>query len=219
MLKVINLSKNYNDKKVLKNVSFEMKKGEVISIIGSSGSGKSTLLRCINKLENYDGKILFNNKDICEIDSSLLRQKIGLVFQNYNLFENLTVLENLTIGLTKIKKVDTDVANKDSMKMLNDIGLVDKANNYPDELSGGQCQRIAIARALLMKPTILMLDEPTSALDRQNKEEVKKILTEMVNRDLSLIIVSHDEKFVEEISDSIYDLKNGKLENITRRLK
>lgn len=212
MLKFENVSKKYKNTTILENINFEINKGEVVSIIGKSGCGKSTLLKCINRLESIDnGVIYFDNKDISSLDLLKLRQKIGIVFQEYNLFEHLTVLQNLTIGLIKIKNVSEDIANKRAMSMLKKIKLIDKADNYPDELSGGQKQRVAIARTLLMKPKLILLDEPTSALDKEMKQEVINLIIEMAKDDMTLLIVSHEEELVKEISDKIVYIKNGRL--------
>ena len=211
MLKIENVSKKYKNIDVLKNINFEVSKGEVVSIVGKSGCGKSNLLKCINRLENIDsGIIYFDNKDISTMDLIELRQKIGIVFQEYNLFEHLTVLQNLTIGLIKIKKYSEAYAKKEAMKILKKIGLEDKINNYPDELSGGQKQRVAIARTLVMKPQLILLDEPTSALDKEMKQEVINLITKMVKDDMTLLIVSHEEDFVNKISDKIIHIQRGK---------
>lgn len=211
MLKIVNVSKKYKNNCVLKSINFEINKGEVVSIIGKSGCGKSTLLKCINKLETIDdGNIYFDNIDITEMNILDLRQKIGIVFQEYNLFEHLTVLQNLTIGLTKIKKYSDIYAKKEAMKILKKIGLEDKINSYPDELSGGQKQRVAIARTLVMKPQLILLDEPTSALDTEMKKEVINLITRMVKDDMTLLIVSHEEEFVNKISDKIIHIQRGK---------
>ena len=211
MLKIVNVSKKYKNNYVLKNINLEINKGEVVSIIGKSGCGKSTLLKCINRLETIDdGNIYFDNIDITKMDISELRQKIGIVFQEYNLFEHLTVMQNLTIGLTKIKKHSDVYAKKESIKILKKIGLEDKINSYPDELSGGQKQRVAIARTLLMKPKLILLDEPTSALDKEMKKEVINLITSMVKDDMTLLIVSHEEEFVNKISDKIIHIQRGK---------
>ena len=211
MLKIVNVSKKYKNNCVLKNINFEINKGEVVSIIGKSGCGKSTLLKCINRLETIDdGNIYFDNIDIAEMNILDLRQKIGIVFQEYNLFEHLTVLQNLTIGLTKIKKYSDIYAKKEAMKILKKIGLEDKINSYPDELSGGQKQRVAIARTLVMKPQLILLDEPTSALDTEMKKEVINLITRMVKDDMTLLIVSHEEEFVNKISNKIIHIQRGK---------
>lgn len=212
MLKFKNVSKKYKNKTILENINFEINKGEVVSIIGKSGCGKSTLLKCINRLESIDnGVIYFENKDISSIDLLKLRQKIGIVFQEYNLFEHLTVLQNLTIGLIKIKNISEEVAKKQAMAMLKKIKLTDKSDNYPDELSGGQKQRVAIARTLLMKPKLILLDEPTSALDKEMKQEVINLIIKMAKDDMTLLIVSHEEELVKEISNKIIYIKNGRL--------
>lgn len=212
MIKFKNVSKKYKNTTILKNINFEINKGEVVSIIGKSGCGKSTLLKCINRLESIDdGVIYFENKDISSLDLLKLRQKIGIVFQEYNLFEHLTVLQNLTIGLIKIKNISEEVAKKQAMAMLKKIKLTDKSDNYPDELSGGQKQRVAIARTLLMKPKLILLDEPTSALDKEMKQEVINLIIKMVKDDMTLLIVSHEEELVKEISNKIFYIKNGRL--------
>lgn len=212
MLKFKNVSKKYKNTTILENINFEINKGEVVSIIGKSGCGKSTLLKCINRLESIDGGVIyFENRDISSLDLLKLRQKIGIVFQEYNLFEHLTVLQNLTIGLIKIKNISEEVAKKQSMAMLKKIKLTDKSDNYPDELSGGQKQRVAIARTLLMKPKLIMLDEPTSALDKEMKQEVINLIIKMAKNDMTLLIVSHEEELVKEISDKIIYIKNGRL--------
>ena len=206
-----NVSKYYKDELIFKNVNFELKKGDVISIVGKSGCGKSTMLKCINKLEEINsGEIMFNGVNINEIPLTVLRQKIGIVFQEYNLCDHLTVIENLTLALIKIKKYSLNRSLKLARDVLKKIDLLDKQDKYPDELSGGQKQRVAIARTLLMKPEIILLDEPTSALDKEMKESVLNLIKEMVKEDMTLIIVSHEENFVENVSDKIFKLdKNG----------
>lgn len=211
ILKMRNVSKYYKNELIFKNVNFELKKGDVISIVGKSGCGKSTMLKCINKLEEINsGEIMFNGVNINEIPLTVLRQKIGIVFQEYNLFDHLTVIENLTLALIKIKKYSLNRSLKLARDVLKKIDLLDKQDKYPDELSGGQKQRVAIARTLLMKPEIILLDEPTSALDKEMKESVLNLIIEMVKEDMTLIIVSHEENFVENVSDKIFKLdKNG----------
>lgn len=211
ILKMRNVSKYYKNELIFKNVNFELKKGDVISIVGKSGCGKSTMLKCINKLEEINsGEIMFNGVNINEIPLTVLRQKIGIVFQEYNLFDHLTVIENLTLALIKIKKYSLNRSLKLARDVLKKIDLLDKQDKYPDELSGGQKQRVAIARTLLMKPQIILLDEPTSALDKEMKESVLNLIKEMVKEDMTLIIVSHEENFVENVSDKIFKLdKNG----------
>lgn len=215
ILKLNNISKKYDDENVFKNVNLEIRKGEVISIIGKSGSGKSTLLKCMNHLENTDtGEIILNGKNINTIPLSELRQRIGLVFQDYNLFEHLTVLENLTIGLLKIKKISKEKSEKMALNILKKIDLMEKKDKYPSELSGGQQQRVAIARTVLMKPDIILLDEPTSALDKEMKDSVLVLINNLVKEDMTLIVVSHEIEFIEKISDKIFKLTKHQLSEV-----
>ena len=211
VLALKNVSKYYKNDLIFKNVNLSIKKGEVISIVGRSGCGKSTLLKCINRLENIaEGEIELNGINTIHIDATELRQKIGIVFQDYNLFEHLTVMENLIIGLTKIKGYSITKSKELATEILERIDLLEKKDKYPDELSGGQKQRVSIARTLLMKPDIILLDEPTSALDSEMKESVLLLINELVKEDMTLIIVSHEEDFVKKVSDKIYKLtKNG----------
>ena len=215
ILEFENVTKYYGDDLVFSNVNLKIKKGDVIALTGKSGCGKSTLLKCINRLENInDGKIKFKGIDISEISMVELRQKIGMVFQDYNLFEHLTVLDNLIIGLIKIKKYSRDESIREALNMLKKLDLIDKKDNYPNELSGGQKQRVAIARTLLMKPDIILLDEPTSALDKEMKDSVLNLIKKIVEEDMTLIIVSHEEEFIKKVSNYIYQLKNGKFQKI-----
>ena len=215
ILEFENVTKYYGDDLVFSNVNLKIKKGDVIAITGKSGCGKSTLLKCINRLEHInDGKIKFKGIDISEISMVQLRQKIGMVFQDYNLFEHLTVLDNLIIGLIKIKKHSRDESILEALNMLKKLDLIDKKDNYPNELSGGQKQRVAIARTLLMKPDIILLDEPTSALDKEMKDSVLNLIKKIVEEDMTLIIVSHEEEFIKKVSNYIYQLKNGKFQKI-----
>lgn len=215
ILKLNNISKKYDDENVFKNVNLEIRRGEVISIIGKSGSGKSTLLKCMNHLENIDtGEIILNGKNINTIPLSELRQKIGLVFQDYNLFEHLTVLENLTIALLKIKKISKEKSEKMALNILKKIDLMEKKDKYPSELSGGQQQRVAIARTILMKPDIILLDEPTSALDKEMKDSVLELINNLVKEDMTLIVVSHEIEFIEKISDKIFKLTKHQLSEV-----
>ena len=213
ILEFENVTKYYGNDLVFSNVNLKIKKGDVIALTGKSGCGKSTLLKCINRLENInDGKIKFKGIDISEISMVELRQKIGMVFQDYNLFEHLTVLDNLIIGLIKIKKYSRDESIRKALNMLKKLDLIDKKDNYPNELSGGQKQRVAIARTLLMKTDIILLDEPTSALDKEMKDSVLKLIKEIVDEDMTLIIVSHEDEFIKNVSDQIYVLKNNCME-------
>ena len=212
ILEFENVTKYYGADLVFSNVNLKIKKGDVIALTGKSGCGKSTLLKCINRLEHInDGIIKFKGIDISEISMVQLRQKIGMVFQDYNLFEHLTVLDNLIIGLIKIKKYSRDESIHEALNMLKKLDLIDKKDNYPNELSGGQKQRVAIARTLLMKPDIILLDEPTSALDKEMKDSVLNLIKKIVEEDMTLIIVSHEEEFIKKVSDTIYNLNNNKL--------
>ena len=215
MLSIKNISKSYGKTLIFDKISFEVNKGEVISIIGSSGCGKSTLLKCINRLENITtGSIYLNGEDISTIDLVKLRKNIGIVFQDYNLFEHLTVLDNLTIGLIKIKNIPKRQALTQAIKLLKKVGLEEKKDNYPCELSGGQKQRVAIARTLLMKPNIILLDEPTSALDKEMKKDVLKLINDLVKENMTLIIVSHEEEFIKKVSNKIFKLNKHELKRI-----
>lgn len=213
ILDIKNISKNYGNETVFKNINLQVKKGEVISIVGKSGIGKSTLLKCLNRITEIDsGEIRLNDMNILDISITELRKKIGLVFQEYNLFEHLTVLENLTIGLIEIQKYSKEKSIKMATDILKKIDILDQKDKYPDELSGGQQQRVAIARTMLMKPEIILLDEPTSALDKDMKDSVLELIKELVKEDMTLIIVSHEEEFIKKISDKIYVLKKQGLE-------
>ena len=217
ILEIKNVTKTFGDEIIFKNVNLIVKKGEVISIIGKSGSGKSTFLKCLNRLEEiHGGEILFDNKNINNYPISILRKKIGLVFQDYNLIEHLTVFENLIIGLIKIKNYSQTKSEKMTLDILKKIDLLDKKDKFPDELSGGQKQRVAIARSMLMKPDIILLDEPTSALDKEFKESVLNLIAELIEENMTLIIVSHEEEFVKKVSDRVIELKNNKLKEVIK---
>ena len=213
ILEFENVTKYYGNDLIFTDINLKIKKGDVIALTGKSGCGKSTLLKCINRLENInEGKIKFKGIDISKISMVELRQKIGIVFQDYNLFEHLTVLDNLIIGLNKIKKYSMEESKRMSLNILKKVDLIDKRDKYPDELSGGQKQRVAIARTLLMKPDIILLDEPTSALDKDVKDSVLKLIKELVDDNMTLIIVSHEDEFIKKVSDKIYRFNNKKLE-------
>ena len=213
ILEFENVTKYYGNDLIFTDINLKIKKGDVIALTGKSGCGKSTLLKCINRLENInEGKIKFKGIDISKISMVELRQKIGIVFQDYNLFEHLTVLDNLIIGLHKIKKYSMEESKRMSLNILKKVDLIDKRDKYPDELSGGQKQRVAIARTLLMKPDIILLDEPTSALDKDVKDSVLKLIKVLVDDDMTLIIVSHEDEFIKKVSDKIYRFNNKKLE-------
>lgn len=212
MLEINNLIKNYGNEKVLKGIDLNIKNGEVISIIGKSGSGKSTLLKCINRLEHIDsGKIILNDKNINDYDLIDLRKQVGIVFQEFNLFEHLTVLENITIALEKVKQLSNKESRKIAKQLLSDMGLAEKENSYPNELSGGQKQRVAIIRTLAMQPSVILLDEPTSALDQEMKYEVLELIKRISKSKITLIIVTHEVEFARKISDRIITLEKGKI--------
>ncbi|WP_405352726.1 amino acid ABC transporter ATP-binding protein [Fusobacterium vincentii] len=214
MINVENLSKNFGDLKVLKNISTTVNKGEVISIIGPSGSGKSTFLRCINKLEEpTEGHIYIDGMDLMDknTDINKIRERVGMVFQHFNLFPNMTVLENLTLSPTMVKKESKKEAEKYALYLLEKVGLSDKANSYPTQLSGGQKQRIAIARALAMKPEVILFDEPTSALDPEMIKEVLDVMRDLAKEGMTMLIVTHEMGFAKNVGNRILFMDNGEI--------
>ena len=214
MINVENLSKNFGDLKVLKNISTTVNKGEVISIIGPSGSGKSTFLRCINKLEEpTEGHIYIDGMDLMDknTDINKVRERVGMVFQHFNLFPNMTVLENLTLSPTMVKKESKEEAEKYALYLLKKVGLSDKANSYPAQLSGGQKQRIAIARALAMKPEVILFDEPTSALDPEMIKEVLDVMRDLAKEGMTMLIVTHEMGFAKNVGNRILFMNNGEI--------
>ena len=214
MINITNLYKNFGDLEVLKNISTEIKKGEIISIIGPSGSGKSTFLRCINKLEEpssghiyIDGMYLMDkNTDINKV-----RERVGMVFQHFNLFPNMTVLDNLTLSPIMVKKESKEEAEKYALSLLEKVGLSDKANSYPTQLSGGQKQRIAIARALAMKPEVILFDEPTSALDPEMIKEVLDVMRDLAKEGMTMLIVTHEMGFARNVGNRILFMDKGEI--------
>ncbi len=214
MIKIKNAVKYYKNLKVLNNVSLNIEKNEIISIIGPSGCGKSTLLRCINGLEKIkSGEIFVNDIEVSAKNSNLteLRQKVGMVFQQFNLFPHLTVKENITLAPKKVKNIKDNEAEITALELLERVRLLDKINKYPSQLSGGQAQRVAIARCLAMKPEILLLDEPTSALDPQMSIEVIDTIKELAEDKMTMVLVSHQMKLVQEISGKIMFMLNGEI--------
>ena len=214
MINVENLSKNFGDLKVLKNISTTINKGEIISIIGPSGSGKSTFLRCINKLEEpTEGHIYIDGMDLMDkkTDINKIRERVGMVFQHFNLFPNMTVLENLTLSPTMVKKESKEEAEKYALYLLEKVGLSDKANSYPTQLSGGQKQRIAIARALAMKPEVILFDEPTSALDPEMIKEVLDVMRNLAKEGMTMLIVTHEMGFARNVGNRILFMDNGEI--------
>lgn len=212
MLKVRNLEKSFGDLKVLKNIDLDVHENDVISIIGPSGSGKSTFLRCLNLIENpSSGDIFFEEKKINDkgIDINALREEIGMVFQNFNLFSNMTIIENLTLAPIMRGKMKKDQANKEAMDLLNRIGLSQKKDVYPVSLSGGQKQRVAIARALMMKPKLMLFDEPTSALDPEMVGGVLELMRELADEGMTMIVVTHEMGFAREVSNRVVFMDGG----------
>jgi polar amino acid transport system ATP-binding protein len=225
MIKLENIHKSFGDLKVLKGIDLEVKKGEVLCIIGPSGSGKSTLLRCLNHLERIttgkitiDGKIADhreNDRDLIKISQKevvALCSEVGMVFQRFNLFPHKTALENVTEGPIVVKKVDKAIAEKEGIELLNKIGLSDKINVYPSKLSGGQQQRVAIARSLAMKPKIMLFDEATSALDPELVGEVLEVMKILASEDMTMMVVTHEIAFAREVSDHVIFMDDGIIE-------
>ena len=214
MINVENLSKNFGNLKVLKNISTTINKGEIISIIGPSGSGKSTFLRCINKLEEpTEGHIYIDGMDLMDknTDINKIRERVGMVFQHFNLFPNMTVLENLTLSPVMVKKESKEEVEKYALYLLEKVGLSDKANSYPTQLSGGQKQRIAIARALAMKPEVILFDEPTSALDPEMIKEVLDVMRDLAKEGMTMLIVTHEMGFAKNVGNRILFMDNGEI--------
>lgn len=218
MLKINSLSKKFDQNIVLKNIDLQVKKGEVVVLIGPSGTGKSTLLRCINILEKADsGSLTIGdlNVDLANLhkkDILKIRRKTAMVFQNYNLFNNKTVIENITEPLIVVKKIDKESANKIALEKLKLVGIEEKKDEYPSRLSGGQKQRVAIARALAVEPEVILMDEPTSALDPELVGEVLDVIRSLAKAHMTMIIVSHEMKFAREIADRIIFMENGVIE-------
>ena len=212
LLEVKNLNKKFADSEPLKDVNCFVRQGEVISIIGPSGTGKSTFLRCINRLEKpTGGKIFFHNIEITDNSAVIrqVRQKIGMVFQSFNLFSNMNVLENIITAPIMLKNIERSVAIKNAQNLLEMVGLSEKIFNYPDELSGGQKQRIAIVRALAMEPEIILFDEPTSALDPSMVDEVLFMIRSLATKNYTMMIVTHEMRFAENVSDRIFFMNDG----------
>lgn len=212
IITVKNLKKSYGHLNVLKNINFRVKQGEIISIIGSSGSGKSTLLRCLNLLEYPDdGEIIYENDNILtkELKETKLRTEVGMVFQSFNLFNNMHVLDNCTLAPQKVLGISKDEAERLALDNLNKVGMIDFKNQNVKALSGGQKQRVAIARALTMKPKVLLFDEPTSALDPETVGEVLNVIKDLAKTGMTMVIVTHEMQFAKEISDWIVFMDEG----------
>ncbi|MDI3473467.1 MAG: arginine/lysine/histidine transport system ATP-binding protein [Thermotogaceae bacterium] len=212
ILIIKDLWKSFGNLEVLKGINLEVYKAEVIVVIGPSGGGKSTLLRCINHLEKYDrGEIWFQGELVDEksTDMNKLRTKIGMVFQQFNLFPHLKVIDNLTLAPKVVKKIDENSAREKAEKLLKRVGLVDKMNEYPTKLSGGQQQRVAIARALMMDPVLMLFDEPTSALDPELVGEVLEVMKSLAKEGMTMIVVTHEIGFAREVSDRVVFMDGG----------
>lgn len=214
MIKVNNLHKTFGKLEVLKGININIEKGEVVVVIGPSGSGKSTFLRCLNLLEvPTDGEIVFEGVSITSKtnDINAQRQKMGMVFQQFNLFPHKTVLENITLAPIKVKKLSKSEAEEIAFKLLKRIGLSDKANVYPNKLSGGQKQRIAIARALAMSPDVILFDEPTSALDPEMVGEVLDVMKELAAEGMTMVVVTHEMGFAKEVGSRVIFMDEGRI--------
>ena len=212
LIKVRNLEKKFYGVPALKSVSTDIKKGEVVVMIGPSGSGKSTFLRCLNLLEMpTGGTITFNGVDITDknVDINIHRQKMGMVFQHFNLFPHMTILKNMTLAPTKLQRKNEAEAREEAMRLLERVGLADRAEAYPSQLSGGQKQRIAIVRALCMKPDVMLFDEPTSALDPEMVGEVLDVMKELAEDNMTMVVVTHEMGFAREVGDRVLFLEDG----------
>lgn len=214
MIDIVNLNKSFGELNVLKDINVSINKGEVVVVIGPSGSGKSTFLRCINLLEQpTSGDIIFQGNSILgkELDIEKYRQKIGMVFQQFNLFNNKTVIENITLAPIKVKNMSKAEAEDIAMKLLKRINLEDKKDEYPNKLSGGQKQRVAIARALVMKPDAILFDEPTSALDPEMVGEVLELMKELAIEGMTMIVVTHEMSFAREVASRVIFMDEGEI--------
>lgn len=214
MISVHNLKKTFGKNRVLRDVDLEVREGEVVVIVGSSGSGKSTFLRCINLMEMPTaGKIIVDGEDLSspKLNLNHLRQKVGMVFQSFNLFPNMSVLENIKLAPKKLRKISDKAATKIAKDLLDDVGLKDKINAYPSQLSGGQKQRVAIARALAMEPKIMLFDEPTSALDPEMIGEVLDVIRKVAEKGMTMLIVTHEMNFAREVGTRMIFLDKGEI--------
>jgi glutamine transport system ATP-binding protein len=212
MITVKQLSKSFGKVEVLKDINAEIKEKEVVCVIGPSGSGKSTFLRCLNRLEEITGgEVVINGQDIIDpkIDINKVRQEVGMVFQQFNLFPHKTVLENITMGPIKIHTIDKAAAEKLAYELLDKVGLREKANSFPGELSGGQKQRVAIARALAMNPKIMLFDEPTSALDPEMVGDVLEVMKQLAIEGMTMVVVTHEMGFAREVGDRVLFMDGG----------
>lgn len=211
IIDALHVKKDFGDHSVLKDITLSVNKGEVISLIGSSGSGKSTFLRCINLLEELtDGEILFHGENVLhKKDLPLYRSKVGMVFQSFNLFENMSVLKNCMIGQEKVLKLDKNTAKENALYFLDKVGMTPYINARPRQLSGGQKQRVAIARTLAMNPEVILFDEPTSALDPQMVGEVLSVMKELAKEGMTMLVVTHEMNFARDVSTKVVYMKDG----------
>ena len=212
LIQVKDLRKQFGKQEVLKGITTEIKAGEVVCVIGPSGSGKSTFLRCLNRLEEpSSGRILFEGEDLCDkkTDIDRVRQRMGMVFQQFNLFPHMNILKNLTIGPIELQKRSREEAEAYAMELLHKVGLAERANAYPQQLSGGQQQRIAIVRALCMKPDVLLFDEPTSALDPEMVGEVLNVMKDLAAQKMTMVVVTHEMGFAREVASRVMFLADG----------
>ncbi|MGX7032408.1 amino acid ABC transporter ATP-binding protein [Pediococcus argentinicus] len=219
LIKIENLTKKFGENTILKNISAVVNEGDVISVVGPSGAGKSTFLRCITLLEKPSGGNVFLEGDnlVGKSDKELeqVRQKVGMVFQNFNLFPNLSVLQNLTLAPIKVKKTNEAQAKKEALALLEQVGLADKADAYPESLSGGQKQRVAIARALAMKPDVMLFDEPTSALDPEMVGEVLDVMKQLAKDGMTMVVVTHEMGFAKSVSNQVWFMENADIQEKT----
>lgn len=214
IISVRRLEKSFKKLDVLKGIDIDIKRGEVVFVVGPSGSGKSTFLRCLNRLEEpTGGRILFEGVDITDKGTNINRhrQKMGMVFQQFNLFPHMTVLKNLTIGPMKLQGKSFEEAKTEAMRLLERVGLADRANAYPNQLSGGQKQRIAIVRALCMKPDVMLFDEPTSALDPEMVGEVLSVMRELAEEKMTMVVVTHEMAFAKEVASRVIFIDEGRI--------
>ena len=212
IIRVKNLQKDFKNIQVLRGIDVEIYKGDVVCVIGASGSGKSTFLRCLNLLEvPTGGSIVFENEDLTDskVNLNAHRQKMGMVFQQFNLFPHLTILENLTLAPTLLKKLTKEEAELKAMELLGRVGLADRADSYPNQLSGGQKQRVAIVRALCMEPDVMLFDEPTSALDPEMVGEVLDVMKSLAKAGMTMVVVTHEMGFAREVSNRVMFLDDG----------
>ena len=218
MIEIKDLKKYFGKNIILDGVNEEVKKGQVICVIGPSGAGKSTFLRCLNLLEEPSaGAVLFEGQNLVEMGAKevqTVREKMGMVFQGFNLFPNMTVLDNVTLAPIKVKGMDKEQAQKLGHQLLSEVGMDDKADAYPLSLSGGQKQRVAIARALAMNPEVMLFDEPTSALDPEMVGEVLKVMQELANNGMTMVVVTHEMGFAKNVADEIWFMADGNIQEV-----